>query len=49
MLEPDAPAPDDEAWGDLTAEPRGVDHLTTEAAGLPGMGAPGPGGERHDG
>src|SRR5262249_4267961 len=28
---------DDEAWGDLTAEPRGVDYLETAAGGLPGM------------
>jgi acetyl esterase/lipase len=29
--------PDAESWGDLTAEPRGVDYLETEAAGLPAM------------
>jgi acetyl esterase/lipase len=28
---------DDEAWGDLTAEPRGVDYIETDAAGLPAM------------
>jgi acetyl esterase/lipase len=28
---------DDEAWGDLTAEPRGVDYIETEADGLPAM------------
>jgi monoterpene epsilon-lactone hydrolase len=28
---------DDEAWGDLTAEPRGVDYLEVDAAGLPAM------------
>jgi acetyl esterase/lipase len=28
---------DDEAWGDLTAEPRGVDYIETDAAGVPGM------------
>jgi epsilon-lactone hydrolase len=37
MTEPDFEAPDDESWGDLTAEPRGVDYLETEAAGLPAM------------
>lgn len=31
--------PDDESWGNLTAEPRGVDYLETEAAGLPAMWA----------
>jgi epsilon-lactone hydrolase len=39
MTEPDFEAPDDESWGDLTAEPRGVDYLETEAAGLPAMWA----------
>ena len=29
--------PDNESWGDLTAEPRGVDYLETEAGGLPAM------------
>jgi epsilon-lactone hydrolase len=28
---------DDEAWGDLTAEPRGVDYIETEAGGVPAM------------
>ncbi|MPZ84684.1 MAG: hypothetical protein GEV28_31590 [Actinophytocola sp.] len=28
---------DDEAWGDLTAEPRGVDYLETDAGGVPAM------------
>jgi epsilon-lactone hydrolase len=28
---------DDEAWGDLTAEPRGVDYLEIDAGGVPGM------------
>jgi acetyl esterase/lipase len=28
---------DDEAWGDLTAEPRGVDYIETDAGGLPAM------------
>lgn len=32
-------APDDESWGDLTAEPQGVDYLESEAAGLPAMWA----------
>lgn len=31
--------PDDESWGDLTAEPREVDYLETEAGGLPAMWA----------
>jgi acetyl esterase/lipase len=39
MTQPGAEAPDDESWGDLTAEPRGVDYLETEAAGLPAMWA----------
>jgi monoterpene epsilon-lactone hydrolase len=30
---------DNEDWGDLTAEPRAVDYLETEAAGLPAMWA----------
>ena len=38
-VEPGFEAPDDESWGDLTAEPRGVDYLETEAAGLPAMWA----------
>ncbi|HUB42858.1 MAG TPA: alpha/beta hydrolase [Streptosporangiaceae bacterium] len=29
--------PDDESWGDLTAEPREVDYLETEAGGVPAM------------
>jgi epsilon-lactone hydrolase len=28
---------DDEAWGDLTAEPRGVDYIETEAGGVAAM------------
>jgi monoterpene epsilon-lactone hydrolase len=28
---------DDEAWGDLTAEPRGVDYIETDAGGVPAM------------
>ena len=39
MVRPGFDAPDDESWGDLTAEPRGVDYLETEAAGLPAMWA----------
>ena len=39
MEEADGPPPDDESWGDLTAEPRGVDYLETEAGGLPAMWA----------
>jgi len=39
-MEPDgAEGPDDESWGDLTAEPRGVDYLETEAGGRPAMWA----------
>ena len=30
-------APDDESWGDLTAEPRGVDYLEAEVGGRPAM------------
>ena len=30
---------DDEAWGDLTAEPRGVDYIETDAGGVPAMWA----------
>jgi epsilon-lactone hydrolase len=39
MTQPGFEAPDDESWGDLTAEPRGVDYLETEAGGLPAMWA----------
>src|SRR5690348_1340317 len=39
MVQPGFDAPDDESWGDLTAEPRGMDYLETEAAGLPAMWA----------
>ena len=35
MEDPTADAPDNESWGDLTAEPRGVDYLETEAGGRP--------------
>ena len=37
MVQPEAEGPDDESWGDLTAEPRHVDYTETEAAGLPAM------------
>ena len=39
MVQPGFEAPDDESWVDLTAEPRGVDYLETEAGGLPAMWA----------
>ena len=39
MVQPGFEAPDDESWGDLTAEPQGVDYLETEAGGLPAMWA----------
>jgi acetyl esterase/lipase len=39
MTQPGFEGPDDESWGDLTAEPRGVDYLETEAGGLPAMWA----------
>ena len=35
MVQPDGEGPDDESWGDLTAEPREVDYLETEAGGRP--------------
>jgi len=31
--------PDSESWGDLTAEPRGVDYLEVDAGGIPAMWA----------
>ena len=37
MVQPGYEAPDDESWGHLTAEPRGVDCLETEAGGLPAI------------
>jgi epsilon-lactone hydrolase len=37
MTQPDDERPDNESWGDLTAEPRGVDYLETEAGGRPAM------------
>lgn len=36
---PDIEGPDDESWGDLTAEPRGIDYLEAEAGGQPAMWA----------
>jgi len=39
MVDPGFDAPDNESWGDLTAEPRGVDYVETEVAGLPAMWA----------
>lgn len=39
MTRADGEGPDDESWGDLTAEPRGVDYLETEAGGRPAMWA----------
>jgi epsilon-lactone hydrolase len=39
MTQPGYEAPDNESWGDLTAEPRAVDYLETEAGGLPAMWA----------
>ncbi|MFC4049004.1 alpha/beta hydrolase [Actinomadura syzygii] len=37
MIRPDAEHPDNESWGDLTAEPRGVDYIEVDAGGLPAM------------
>jgi epsilon-lactone hydrolase len=39
MTEPAGDGPDDESWGDLTAEPREVDYLETEVGGRPAMWA----------
>lgn len=39
MVQPDGERPDDESWGDLTAEPRAVDYLETVAGGRPAMWA----------
>ena len=39
MTEPGFEGPDNESWGDLTAEPREVDYLETEAGGRPAMWA----------
>ena len=35
--QPEDERPDNESWGDLTAEPREVDYLETEAGGRPAM------------
>ena len=37
MTQPDVEGPDDESWGDLTAEPREVDYTEVEAGGRPAM------------
>jgi epsilon-lactone hydrolase len=39
LARPDGERSDDESWGDLTAEPREVDYLETEAGGVPAMWA----------
>ncbi|MBV9446532.1 MAG: alpha/beta hydrolase fold domain-containing protein [Streptosporangiaceae bacterium] len=39
MEQPGIDPPDDESWGDLTAEPRQVDYLEIEAGRRPGMWA----------
>lgn len=39
MVGADGPPPDNESWGDLTAEPREVDYIETEAGGVPAMWA----------
>lgn len=39
MTQPGFEGPDDESWGNLTAEPRDVDYLETEAGGRPAMWA----------
>ncbi|TDB91896.1 alpha/beta hydrolase [Actinomadura sp. KC216] len=39
MTRPEDERPDDESWGDLTAEPRAVDYIEVEAGGLPAMWA----------
>ncbi|MGY6021985.1 alpha/beta hydrolase [Streptomyces spinosirectus] len=39
MVEPGAEPLDDESWGDLTAEPREVDYIETDAGGVPAMWA----------
>jgi monoterpene epsilon-lactone hydrolase len=36
-VDPDFDGPDDESWGNLTAEPRGVDYTEIEVAGMPAM------------
>src|SRR6476660_10526776 len=37
ITRPDVEGPDDESWGDLTAEPREVDYTEVEAGGRPAM------------
>src|SRR5689334_8733603 len=39
MAAPGDDGPDDESWGNLTAEPRQVDYLEAEAGGVPAMWA----------
>ncbi|WP_132114685.1 alpha/beta hydrolase [Actinocrispum wychmicini] len=39
LVQPDGDHPDNESWGDLTAEPREVDYLEITAGGLPAMWA----------
>jgi monoterpene epsilon-lactone hydrolase len=39
MERPEVAPPDHESWGDLTAEPRAVDYIETEAGGQPAMWA----------
>jgi epsilon-lactone hydrolase len=39
VAQPAGDGPDDESWGDLTAEPREVDYIETEAGGRPAMWA----------
>ncbi len=39
MVAADGPPPDDESWGDLTAEPREVDYIETQAGAVPAMWA----------
>src|SRR5690349_24312706 len=47
MVPDGAEGPDNESWGNLTAEPRGIDYLETEAGGRPAMWA-GPKDSRPD-
>jgi acetyl esterase/lipase len=39
MVQPDGEQPDDESWSNLTAEPREVDYIETDAGGVPAMWA----------
>jgi monoterpene epsilon-lactone hydrolase len=39
IMQPGGEGPDDESWGDLTAEPREVDYTETTAGGRPAMWA----------